>query len=359
MSAGHFLPPNTKVQFSLTRSSDKFVLLKSAADGDQEQYKLQILNISLYVPVGIMSTKMTQELMMKWTHTDIQYFYERLDVKILSMPSNKQEYLSDALFSEFEHPSRVYIMLVETQACLGSYTLSPFHFGRKWTVETTSTTFLQTSFENIERIHLLSAIEKLKQEMSYVIAMTERKKHEEAEDTSDGDTTDSEALSEKKKKQKRPATRKQTVSKGKKTKKKSTAKDPQASTSAAAATVPGSLWSIFSKYPKGDNADNQSQTSSFEVLDEQAEGAGVDPDPKPPVVIKTDYWLTKCQLELNSAPLNQFESLQTQDEAMAGINLKRYFPRCHLMLLLIQKNKRQLNFNIGLYYKFVKINQCC
>lgn len=190
------MPPNTKVQFSLTRSSDKFVLLKSASNVDQEQYKLQILNICLYVPVGIMSTKMTQELMMKWTHTDIQYFYERLDVKVLSMPSNKQEYLSDALFSEFEHPSRVYIMLVETQACLGSYTLSPFHFGRKWCVETTSTTFLQTSFENIERFHLLSAIEKLKQEMSYVIAMTERKQHEE---TSDGDTTDSEALSEKKK----------------------------------------------------------------------------------------------------------------------------------------------------------------
>jgi len=75
------LPPNTKVQFSLTRNNDKFVILSSESANDNEQYKLQILNICLYVPVGVMSLKMTQELMMKWTHSDIQYFYERLDVK--------------------------------------------------------------------------------------------------------------------------------------------------------------------------------------------------------------------------------------------------------------------------------------
>lgn len=81
MSAQHFLPPNTKVQFSLTRNNDKFVLLKSEVGTDTEEYKVKILNICLYVPVGVMSSKMTQELMVKWAHSDIQYFYERLEVK--------------------------------------------------------------------------------------------------------------------------------------------------------------------------------------------------------------------------------------------------------------------------------------
>lgn len=174
MSSGHFLPPNTKVQFSLTRSSDQFVIL---SDKDEEKYKLQILSICLYVPVGVMSTKMTQELMMKWTHTDIQYFYDRLDVKVLSMPSNKQEYLSDALFSEFEHPSRVYIMLVETQAVLGNYKLSPYHFGRKWTVVTTASSLTQINYDNVERLSLITAFEQLRDQVAHLVANNGKKKY--------------------------------------------------------------------------------------------------------------------------------------------------------------------------------------
>ena len=163
------MPSNTKVMFSLTRNNDKFVVMTSESENDTEQYKVQILNISLYVPVGVMSLKMTQELMSKWAHTEIQYFYERLDVKVLSMPSNKQEYLSDALFSESEHPSRVYIMLVETASYLGSYTTSPFHFGRKWTVETKASLQSLPSFNNMENQYLRSALDEMKNQMLYLI----------------------------------------------------------------------------------------------------------------------------------------------------------------------------------------------
>jgi len=46
---------------------------------------------------------------------------------VLSMPSNKQEYLSDALFSETEHPSRVFIMLVQTRDILIKEFLNIFY----------------------------------------------------------------------------------------------------------------------------------------------------------------------------------------------------------------------------------------
>lgn len=313
MSSGHFLPPNTKVQFSLTRSSDQFVIL---SDKDEEKYKLQILSICLYVPVGVMSTKMTQELMMKWTHTDIQYFYDRLDVKVLSMPSNKQEYLSDALFSEFEHPSRVYIMLVETQAVLGNYKLSPYHFGRKWTVVTTASSLTQINYDNVERLSLITAFEQLRDQVAHLVANNGKKKIQNEEES---DSSESESLSEKKKR-KRPATRKQSGAKEKQSKKKAT--EPQASTSAAAtaaaaaaAASTSSYWRLFSKYPQVDAlqtaTDNRSEASasSFEVLDRPgAAGVGDEPGPGPgpkPDPVTTTYWLTKCQLELNSAPLNQ------------------------------------------------------
>lgn len=307
MSSGHFLPPNTKVQFSLTRSSDQFVIL---CDKDEEKYKLQILSICLYVPVGVMSTKMTQELMMKWTHTDIQYFYDRLDVKVLSMPSNKQEYLSDALFSEFEHPSRVYIMLVETQAVLGNYKMSPFHFGRSWIVETTPSSLAQINYDNVEKLSLIAAFEQLRDQVAHLVANNGKKKIQDEEES---DSSESESLAEKKKR-KRPATRKQSGAKEKQSKKKPT--EPQASTStAAAAASSSSYWRLFSKYPQVDAlqtaTDNRSEASasSFEVLDRPgAPGVGDDPGPGPspkPTPVKTTYWLTKCQLELNSAPLNQ------------------------------------------------------
>jgi len=224
------------------------------------------------------------------------------------MPSNKQEYLSDALFSESEHPSRVYIMLVETSAYLGSYTKSPFHFGRKWTVEAVPSIMNMPSFHHVENIYLKNALDEMKSQMMYLIKMNENKSENTSE--SDEDSSASEATSEKNKK--RRVTRKQpsrtATGKGKKNKKKGDGEKNSRS-----------FWNPFSKFPRVDNQDNQSLASSFVVLDDEVpstskcandvsggtQGDGADPTPPAPIKTKTTYWLTKCQLELNSAPINQ------------------------------------------------------
>lgn len=227
------------------------------------------------------------------------------------MPSNKQEYLSDALFSESEHPSRVYIMLVETSAYLGSYTKSPFHFGRKWTVETTASLMSMPSFHHVENTYLKNALDEMKTQMLYLIKMNEQNNEETSTDI---DSSDSEPLSEKKK---RRVTRKQTKTTGKAAKKtKGKGKKPVKNSQEPIQST-SRFWNPFAKYPQADN-DNQSLASSFVVLEDpsvqpaatEIQRSPVEDTPVTPIKpaatpVKTTYWLTKCQLELNSAPLNQ------------------------------------------------------
>jgi hypothetical protein len=92
----------------LDRSDDAFVLM--AKENDSEKYKLQILNISLYVPVAQLASATFSELNTILTRKNepksVGIHYRRLEVRQISLPRNKIEYNSDGLFNDCDMPCR-------------------------------------------------------------------------------------------------------------------------------------------------------------------------------------------------------------------------------------------------------------
>ena len=96
------LPPNTKVKFELDRADDAFVILSQ--EGDNEKYKLKILNIALFVPVAQLSSSVFSQINSIMTSKSdpkaIGIHYRRVEVRPFSLPRNKLEYNSDGLFCD-------------------------------------------------------------------------------------------------------------------------------------------------------------------------------------------------------------------------------------------------------------------
>jgi len=172
------------------------------------------------------------------------------------------------------------------------------------------------SFHHIENVYLKNALDEMKSQMMYLISMNENKS-EDTTDTTDDDSSASDAATEVEKHKKRRMTRRQA---SKKASQKVKGKKPMKNVHEPKNVR--SFWNPFSKFPQVDNQDNQSLASSFVLLDDPSNkqstsqqasetpggsrGGGADPvPPDPPTPVKTTYWLTKCQLELNSSPLDQ------------------------------------------------------
>jgi len=93
------IPPGIKLDLTLTRSNEKFYLM--SLESDAEEYKAKVLSCILYCPIGIMSDRLTQEIFLKWEHTPIKYYFNRLIAKSLTMPLSKAEFLSGINFKPF------------------------------------------------------------------------------------------------------------------------------------------------------------------------------------------------------------------------------------------------------------------
>ena len=155
-----------------------------AKEEDTEKYKVKLLGLVLYCPIGIMSDRLTTEIFAKWEHTPIKYYFNRTVVKSLTMPISKAEFLSDNLFPESEAPTRVFIMIVESAAYLGKYSKSPFAFKRKWTVAAKSLDIMEykLTYENSD---LRSTLEEMKGQIRLLVdsfTRNEKKKRKEFEE---------------------------------------------------------------------------------------------------------------------------------------------------------------------------------
>jgi hypothetical protein len=134
------LPPNTKVKIELDRAENSFIIL--AQTGDEEKYKLKLLNIALFVPVAQLSAPVFQEINAILTRKNepkaVGIHYRRLEVRPYSLPRNKVEYNSDALFCDEEIPCRIVIGFVTTESKVGNRHLNPYEFRRSWKVKVQS-----------------------------------------------------------------------------------------------------------------------------------------------------------------------------------------------------------------------------
>lgn len=130
------LPPGTKVKIELTRSTDKFVLMKE--EDDNTKYKLKLVEIQLFVPIAQLSERVFNEINLLRTKTTdnkpIGLQYRRLDVRPIIIPQHAQDFWSDLLLRD-DVPARVVLVFVETEAKDGDMTLNPFNFQRRWKVK--------------------------------------------------------------------------------------------------------------------------------------------------------------------------------------------------------------------------------
>ena len=124
---------DTKFQIHLDRATNEFVLMKEK--DDPINYQLKILELILYVPVGKLSDRVSDELnsiqTIKSKPVTIQF--RRIEIRPLSIIQHVQEFHSELLFTE-DVPARIVICFVEGKAKTGNYSKNPFSFQRKWKV---------------------------------------------------------------------------------------------------------------------------------------------------------------------------------------------------------------------------------
>ena len=126
------LPPNTRVYFELKRTSNDFYLM--CGDADTEKYQAIITSCDLYVPVAWLQAEILRELQVRLPKETVKYHFRRWLVRQIGIPINKSDHYSDGLFSESENPVRIFFMIVDSKAYNGNIHKNPFNFARKWTV---------------------------------------------------------------------------------------------------------------------------------------------------------------------------------------------------------------------------------
>jgi len=90
-----------------------------AATKDEEQYKMVLLNTSLFVKIAQMALPLYRELNEKHQHEAIRYYYRKLDIQLQTVNTNSRQWTSANLFNEGVHPIKVFFALVLTDALKG------------------------------------------------------------------------------------------------------------------------------------------------------------------------------------------------------------------------------------------------
>lgn len=284
------LPPNTRIYVELKRSSDEFFLMCDAADS--EKYKAIITTCNLYVPVAWMQLEMLRELEVRLPKETVKYHFRRWSVRQMGIPRNKSDFYSDSLFSESENPVRIFFMIVESDSYNGNYHKNPFNLARKWSY----TVEARQRAEDVEGNSFQRQLSQMQEVLNTLLT-------------------------------------------------RSAAQEPQAGPSSVErgkgplprkSSLQSEQNSLFEKISNllGRSSTSPTETDDdFEVVrDAQTEELlsllrekFVQPvQPRQQEAVEGEevqgttktFWLTKCQLELNSQMVDQLESTQTEDQAV-------------------------------------------
>lgn len=131
--------PGTSIRFELDRASSEFSLMKAlhpdAAKPDANNYKLILLNASLFVKIGQMALPLYRELNEKHKKEAIRYYYRKLDIKVETVNTQSRLWQTNNLFPEGVQPIKVFFLFVNSDAYKGNLALNPYCFLRKWIVK--------------------------------------------------------------------------------------------------------------------------------------------------------------------------------------------------------------------------------
>lgn len=205
-------------------------------------------------------------------------------------------FFSDNLFPESENPSRVFVVIVESDAYLGTYQKSPFTFRRNWKVESQFFGATQNILQ-AENNYLKSSLDELKSQMSVLVSYVQNQQSVPNNQTQEEVDSENESL-----KSKRASRYK---NKKKMQKDKNTNVDKPSTSSF--------LGRIYNSFQTDVQSEHGGMSDIQSISDIEPQASEVVSGLRGTI---TNYWITKIELELMSSPLDQFSSRGTEDEAM-------------------------------------------
>lgn len=314
-SAGKILPPGNKIEFFLERERDSFYLVTSGTD--TSEYKANLTACCLYVPIAVMSDRLTNEIYSQWEHSNMMYYFDRQIVKAITMPTNNQFFVSDSLFPQSESPFRVFVMLVDSSAFKGNYHQSPFEFRRSWKIKTSTVQAAKPQGKNDREDRLQKSVDDLKEIVLGLVAAQSLANNSENESIA--------------------------VTRAKRYKNKTnimnTLSTAQEAPNNLTETTQQGSSNFFNRIYNSfhTNEEDERESGDPSEPDESASDA-----PSEPILTATekDYWIEAIELEILNSPLDAFESKGTKDEAVNDF-------------LRLQKSINQFNqvISCGVTYK--------
>ena len=277
------LPPHTSIDFYLTRATSEFSLMSLTAD--TEKYKAVVKSIKLYIPIAWLSEPMYKELQIRFAKQTMKYHLRRWSVLTFGIGMNKKESISESMFAESENPTRIFFALVETEAYTGKRNKNPFDFSRKWSFEAPS---VQVSNEHTEQIFSDLLDKKLDSKFEILI----RRLGVQGQSSEPPTRRSSVELD-------RRSSMFQKLSNffGRSSQNEGNPELDEEEAEALMSLLKGKQKAPFSPRPSGQSASGaadsppEGQSTSTAAVDQED-----------PLTITKQFWLTKCQLEIDGTP---------------------------------------------------------
>ena len=127
MTNEKYLPPNTKLTFTLRRSSDEFVLWKE--EKDTTKYKIVLDDLHMKIKLMEVSPDvMENHLKLLKESSGLRIKFTQNILKTFAVPTGAVELKQHNLFFGNRLPERVYLVFVEQDAYNGNINKNPFCF---------------------------------------------------------------------------------------------------------------------------------------------------------------------------------------------------------------------------------------
>jgi hypothetical protein len=290
------IPPHNKIKFELDRSKNSFFLM--CTEGDTEQYKIELSNICLYIPVAQLSSSVFSEINALLSNPkepkSVTIHFRKLEIKEVPVPRSKKEFLTDSLFPDSDLPCKIIVCFVESDAKVGDYHKNPFAFQRSWEVEVDdSVSKVQNDEPSQGRIlHLENKVDSLTEKLETLLGVLQNQ-----------------SQNSKQPKSKVLGSKKKVAPKSKTLLKKTTRAQRQPE---------NQEYHNFEEFFGYDGSSPGPSTRNSDIITEDGSyhSAASQVPIAPQAKVKKTFYITKVDCLLNSIPLDAIDDFQSEEQCM-------------------------------------------
>ena len=124
-----YLPPNTKLTFTLRKSTDDFILWSKNATGGSNEYRVVLKDIHLKLKMMEVYDDVLKNHQKLWKESSqLRIKYTQNILKTFAVPKGNVELSHHNLFFGNRLPNRIYLAFVEQDAYNGDFRENPFNF---------------------------------------------------------------------------------------------------------------------------------------------------------------------------------------------------------------------------------------